>query len=110
MLNYVQAGNSLTIPAAPHDLESGAGCLIGSIFGVATGPVLAGLPVVIQVQGVFTLPKVSALAIALGDPLYWDNAAMLVTETGGGNTRIGVAVADAANPSPMVNVRLNGSF
>ena len=110
MLNYVQEGRNLNIPAAPYDLASGAGCLVGSIFGVATGPALDGQPVVIQVEGVFTLPKVSALAMAVGDPVYWDNAAMLVTETSGGNTRIGVAVTAAANPSGTVNVRLNGSF
>jgi predicted RecA/RadA family phage recombinase len=84
--------------------------LVGSLFGVATDAAAEGAPVVIETVGVFTLPKVSALAMNIGDPVYWDNTAMLVTETSSSNTRIGVAVTAAANPSGTVNVRLNGSF
>jgi len=108
MRNHIQPGNTLTLPA-PADVLSGAGVLIGSIFGVSNGDAESGNPVDIDVVGVFDLPKVSALAIAIGDKVYWDNSTRLVTKTASGNTLIGAAVTAAANPSPSVNVRLNGA-
>ena len=60
--------------------------------------------------GVFDLPKVSTDVFAVGAAVYWDNAAKLMTGTNSGNTKIGVAVAAAANPSGTVTVRLNGTF
>jgi predicted RecA/RadA family phage recombinase len=107
--NFVQPGETLTL-AAPAAVDSGGGVLIGSIFGVAQGDAASGALVDIATEGVWTLPKVSALAISVGDVLYWDNTAKLVNKTASGNTRIGVAVTAAANPSGTVRVRLNGSF
>jgi predicted RecA/RadA family phage recombinase len=103
--NFVQPGETLTL-AAPADVLSGAGVLIGSIFGIAQGDALSGALVDITTEGVWTMPKVSALAIAVGDVLYWDNTAKLVNKTASGNTRIGLAVSAAANPSATVRVRL----
>lgn len=108
MRNHVQPGNTLTLPA-PADVSSGDGVLIGSIFGVANGDAESGDPVDIDVVGVFDLPKTSALAIAIGEKVYWDNTAKVVVKTASGNTLIGAAVTAAANPSASVNVRLNGT-
>lgn len=109
MRNYVQAGNVLTLPA-PYALTSGSGAKVGSIFGVAAETVASGATVDLATEGVFTLAKVSAMAFAVGDPVYWDDTAKLVTSTTTSNTRIGVVVTAAANPSGTVDVRLNGSF
>lgn len=109
MKNFVQNGVNLTLPA-PANVLSGEGVIVGSIFGVAAGGALSGEDVDLVTNGVFTLPKVSALAIAIGDKIYWDNTAKLVNKTASGNTLIGVAVTAAANPSGTVEVRLNGSF
>lgn len=109
MKNYVQKGENLTLPA-PYALSSGAGALVGSIFGVAAGDADNGADVDLVTEGVFEMPKVSALAISIGDKLYWDDTAKLVNKTASGNTLIGVAVTAAANPSGTVNVRLNGAF
>ncbi len=108
MRNFIQPGNTLTLPA-PADVLSGAGVLIGSIFGVANGDAETGEPVDLDVVGVFELPKISALAIAIGDKLYWSAADSAVSKTASGNTLIGAAVTAAANPSPTVQVRLNGA-
>jgi len=107
MRNYVQPGVALTLPA-PADFASGDVVIIGSIIGIAAETVLSGADLDVETQGVFTLPKVSALAIAIGDKLYWDAGAKLVTKTASGNTLLGAAVTAAANPSGTVNVRLNG--
>lgn len=109
MRNYVQTGVNLTLPA-PANVLSGAGVLVGSIFGVASESALSGEDLAIVTRGVFALPKVSALAVAIGDKVYWDDTAKLVNKTASGNTLIGVAVSAAANPSGTVDVRLNGSF
>ena len=41
MKNFIAVGNTLTI-TADADIASGAGVLIGAIFGVATGPIANG--------------------------------------------------------------------
>lgn len=109
MKNFVQAGNNLTV-AAPYALSSGDGALINSLFGVAAGDADNGAEVDLMTVGVFELPKTSALAISIGEKLYWDNVAKEVNKTSSGNTLIGVAASAAANPSATVNVRLNGAF
>jgi predicted RecA/RadA family phage recombinase len=110
MKNHVQAGVNLTLPA-PYDVLSGGVVVIGNIFGVAAGDALSGADVdVVTGPEVFELPKVSALAINVGDKVYFDSATKLVNKTASGNTYIGVAVTAAANPSGTVHVRLNPSF
>lgn len=109
MKNFIQHGNTLSL-AAPYALNAGDGALVGSIFGVASGDADNGAAVELSVTGVYTLPKTSALAISIGDRVYWDNSAKVVNKTSSGNTLVGVAVSAAANPSAAVDVRLNGSF
>jgi len=109
MQNYVQKGENLTI-AAPYDVASGGGVKAGLIFGVATADALSGADVDLVTVGVFDLPKVSTDVFAVGAAVYWNDTTKLVTSTASGNTKIGVAVTAAANPSGTVNVRLNGTF
>ena len=109
MKNFVQMGDTLTL-TAPYAVASGAGALVGSIFGVATGTVASGGEGEFKTTGVFDLAKTSALAISVGDKVYWDNTNKEVNKTASGNTLVGVATTAAANPSATVNVRLNGSF
>lgn len=105
MRNHVQLGRTLTLPA-PADVKSGEGVIVGQIFGVSNGDAAEGDPCDLDVEGVFDLPKVSALAIAPGDIVYWVAADKAVSKTASGNRKIGYAVTDAANPSASVNVRL----
>jgi len=109
MKNYVQKGENLTLPA-PYAVTSGDGALIGNIFGVAAGDAAEGAEVDLVTVGVFTLPKVSTDAIAVGAAVYWDDDAKLITTTATDNTKIGVSVATAVNPSGTTDVRLNGVF
>ncbi|MEP7365625.1 MAG: DUF2190 family protein [Acidobacteriota bacterium] len=109
MKNYVQRGDTLTL-AAPAEIISGGVVIVGSIIGIANGDAAIGAPVDLDVVGVFTLPKVAALAIIAGDVVYWDTANRVVTKTAGGNTKLGVATEGVPNPSANVSVRLNGAF
>jgi predicted RecA/RadA family phage recombinase len=106
MKNFVQEGDAVAV-AAPYDVLSGAGALVGSLFGVAAFDALSGAQVVLHTCGVFDIAKVSAQAWAVGNKIYWDNSAKLCTTTSTGNTLIGVAIAAADNPSSTGRVRLN---
>lgn len=105
MRNYVQQGRTLTIPA-PAAVSSGGVVVAGAIAGVANGAAGIGQLVDVEVEGVFVLPKVAALAIAIGDVVYWDATNKLVTKTASGNAKLGVATTVAPNPSAVVSVRL----
>lgn len=107
--NFIQEGDILNL-AAPYAVASGAGALIGSIFGVAMVDLANGATGSFAIEGVFALKKTSAQAWTVGAKVYWDNTAKEVTTTSTSNTLIGVAVEAAANPSATGKVRLNASF
>jgi predicted RecA/RadA family phage recombinase len=109
MKSYIQDGDVLTL-TAPYDVASGAGLLVGTIVGVAAHAALSGAEVETRVDGVVEVAKVSAQAWTQGATVYWDNTAKNFTTTVGSNTKAGVAVLAAANPSATGIVRLNGSF
>lgn len=109
MKNFVQRGEIVTL-AAPYDVASGAGLLVGAIFGVATSAALSGEPVETAVCGVYELAKTSAQAWTVGAKVYWDDTAKVCTTVPTSNTLIGIAVEPATNPSPRGIVRLNGAF
>lgn len=103
--NYVQVGDTLTIPA-PADVLSGGVVIAGGIVGIAQNDALTGALVDVAVSDVWELPKVGADAFALGDAVYWDDTANLATATTTGNTKLGVAVAAAGAGVATVKVRL----
>jgi len=109
MKNHVSPGNTITLPA-PANVSSGDVAIVGAIIGIVNGDAASGADMDLDTVGVFSLPKVSALAINAGDTVYWDAVAKLVTKTSSGNTKLGVAVTTVPNPSARVDVRLNGAF
>jgi predicted RecA/RadA family phage recombinase len=107
MRNYIQPGDSITVTAAAI-AASGEGVKMGNLFGVASGDAAMDDKLVLTTTGVFELPKVAANTFAVGAIVYWDDTAKVVTSTASGNTRIGLAVSAAGNPSASVRVRLDG--
>lgn len=107
MKNYVQLGENLTVPA-PADVTSGAGVLVGALFGVATGAALSGADVTIVRRGVFELPKTTGAAWTLGAKIYWNDTAKECTVTATGNTLIGFAARAEADVSATGYVLLDG--
>ena len=92
MKNYVSTGDSVECPAAPYALASGAGCLAGTLFGVAVAAAASGAPVVLQTAGIFDLPKAASQAWTFGAKIYWDDTAKVCTTTVASNKEIGKAV------------------
>ncbi|WP_145104527.1 DUF2190 family protein [Cereibacter sediminicola] len=109
MKNFVQPGNTVTIPA-PYAVLSGQGVKSGLIFGVACGDAAEAADVDVQTVGVFDLAKVGTDTFALGAAVYWDATAQLATATATGNSKIGAALEAASNTAATVRVRLNGAF
>lgn len=109
MKNYVQPGAALTIPA-PGTVASGAGVLVGSLFGVANHAATTGAPLTIATEGVFDLPKVGSQAWAVGALVYWDGPNNRCTTTAGSLKLIGVAAAEVGSGAgdTVGRVRLNG--
>ena len=98
MKNFIQPGGTVTL-TSPSAVSSGDGLLVGSLFGVASGDAASGADVEAMTEGVFDLVKISAQAWSQGDKVYWDGTNKECTVVAAGNVLIGVAMADAANPS-----------
>lgn len=106
MKNYIQEGDTLTVPAPSGGVLSGGVVIIGLLTGIATATAAVGVPVAVKTRGVFELPKVSAQAWTVGAAIYWDAGAGNATTTSAGNTLLGYASEAAANPSAVGRVRL----
>ncbi|WP_288959539.1 DUF2190 family protein [uncultured Sulfitobacter sp.] len=103
--NYIQPGDTLTIPA-PADVLSGGVVIAGNIVGIAQGDALTGADLDVKTSGVWQLSKVAVDDITLGAPLYWDDSAELVTITATDNTRLGTAAEAAGASVSSVAVKL----
>ena len=106
MKNFQQDGEILTLtPAAA--VASGVGYLFGAgLFGVATSAVTASTAGEFITEGVVEIAKTSALAISVGDRLFWAPGSSVVNTTSAGQVCVGIAVAAAGNPSPTVQMKL----
>lgn len=109
MRNFVQPGENITVTAEAA-ASTGDGVKLGSLFGIASGDAEIGDPLVLVTAGVFEMPKVSTDELAVGDAVYFRTSDGAVSSTASGNTKIGIAVTEAGNPSASVHVRLNGTF
>jgi len=109
MKNFIQEGDSLSV-VAPYNVESGAGVLVGSIFGIAICSAVAGAILDIEREGVYALAKTSAQAWTYGQKIYWDDTNKRCDSDSTVGPLIGAAAAAAANPSSQAAVVLNGTI
>ena len=107
--NFKQEGSTLTL-APSAAVAAGEGFLFGAaLFGVALAPVAANAAGQFATEGVWELAKTSALAISVGDRLFWDGVNKCVNKTATGQVCVGIAVAAAPNPSATVLVLVEPS-
>jgi len=104
MLTFVQIGDALDLdPGAT--VASGTGRLFGAaLFGVAAVSAVSGTASSFVTCGVVTIAKTSALAISVGDRLFWDATNSVVNKTTTAQQQVGIAVEAAANPSATVKM------
>ena len=106
MRNFVQEGKTLTLTPSAN-VAAGEGYLFGAaLFGVAKQAVTSGQPGEFLVEGVVDIAKTSALAISVGDRVFWAPGSKVVNVTATSQVNVGVAVAAAANPSATVRIKL----
>ncbi len=98
MKNYIQPGEKITV-AAPAAVASGAGVLVGAMFGVAATAAASGADVTIVRKGVFNMNKLTAQAWTEGAKVYWNDTAKECTTVATSNTLIGYAAGAVADPS-----------
>jgi predicted RecA/RadA family phage recombinase len=106
MKNFTQLGEVLTL-APGADVAAGTGYLFGAaLFGVAITDAKNGVASEFITEGVVNIAKTSALAISVGDRLFWDATNKVVNKTTTAQQQVGIAVAAAANPSSTVQMKL----
>jgi len=103
-MNYIQSGDTLTIPA-PAAVTSGGVVIAGSIVGIAAETTALGALVDVHTRGVFSVPKVGTDVVTLGAPIYWNAGSSLATVTAGSNAKLGVAVEAAGNGVATVKIK-----
>lgn len=95
MKNYVQPGNSITIPAPAGGAVSGKPIAVGSLRGFASTTAAAGEPVAVSRTGVFEYAKATGAAWAVGDTVYYSVANDYFTKTATDNILFGFAASAA---------------
>lgn len=104
--NYVQDGDTLDLTPGSA-VADGVGFLFGAaLFGVALTTAVTTAASAFRIRGVVTIGKTSALAIAVGDRLFWDATNKVVNKTATAQQQVGIAVEVAANPSATVKMLL----
>jgi len=93
---------------APYAVASGAGFKVGAQIAIANTAAAQGVSVAGDIRGAFgNLAKAAGQAwVAKTTILYWDDAAKAFTSTAAGNTKAGVAFADALAADVVGSVEL----
>lgn len=113
MQNTVQSGRIIPFTAGATTV-SGQVVRIGNILGVAVNDVANGADGLAAIDGVFTVPKVSAAVIGAGESLTWDASAAafddnLATPAAGDVTgAAAVAFEAAGNGVTSIAVKFTG--
>ncbi|MCI0335715.1 MAG: DUF2190 family protein [Planctomycetes bacterium] len=89
------------------DVASGDVVVQGELVAVAKLDIKTGKLGALAVGGVFDFAKNTGVAYTVGQLLYWDDAANVVTTTATGNKLIGKVVRAAASADTTVRVRLS---
>lgn len=107
MQKYIQKGEALDwLNTTGSTVASGAAVLIGKRVGFTQGVIVNNAMGVVRVEGVYQCDKTAALAIAAGDPVYYNISTKKITKTAT-DLPIGFATAAAAGSAAYVNVKLH---
>lgn len=103
MKNFVQSGDTIAVTAAAV-VAAGGFVRVGGLQGVAANSAQIGEEVVLQIGGVYDLPKTAAQAWTQGQLLYWSGTAVTNVATG---VIIGCATRAELAAATVGRVRLN---
>jgi predicted RecA/RadA family phage recombinase len=103
---FVHEGASIDYtPGA--DVAAGDVVVQGELVAVAKLDIKTGKLGALAVGGVFDFAKNTGVAYTVGQLLYWDDTANVVTTTSAGNKLIGKVARAAASADTTVRVRLS---
>lgn len=89
MQNWISDGKTLSL-TAPYAVASGAGALVGRIFGLASDTVASGAVGEFVTVGLMDVPKDTSTFVD-GDKVYWDDSAKKATSVATAHNIVGVA-------------------
>lgn len=108
MKNFVQNGDYIEFTAGAT-ITSGQLVQVGSLHGVAVTDVANGANGTLAMEGVFTLPKLTAAAAdacTAGGPVYFSSGSVSGSDSSGTRKLVGYSLAAAAQAVATVQVRL----
>jgi predicted RecA/RadA family phage recombinase len=108
MKNYVQNGDYVEFTAGAT-ITSGQLVQVGSLHGVSVTDVANGAKGTLAMEGVFTLPKLTAAAgdaCTAGGPVYFSSGSVSGSDSSGTRKLVGYSLAAAAQAVTTVQVRL----
>jgi predicted RecA/RadA family phage recombinase len=108
MKNYVQNGDYVEFTAGAT-ITSGQLVQVGSLHGVSVTDVANGAKGTLAMEGVFTLPKLTAAAgdaCTAGGPVYFSSGSVSGSDSSGTRKLVGHSLAAAAQAVTTVQVRL----
>lgn len=112
--NYLAEGKVVNYTAGA-DITAGSVVKMNKILGVAIADIANGAVGPVQIEGVFSCPKLSTAVIGLGESLTWDVSAgnfddQAATPASGDVTgAAAVAVEAAGNGTTTVKVKFTGT-
>jgi predicted RecA/RadA family phage recombinase len=109
MNNFIKPGDVVTFTAPGGGVTAGAVVRIGTIVGIATSTVAAGLPFELATKGVYLVPKIAGVAWTEGALIYHDSTANnFGTVVSATTMRAGCAAVAALSGDTTGYVRLHG--
>lgn len=105
MKNKISSGKLVNVTLAA-DIASGAGLLVGALFGVAVTAGKSGDVIAVDTDGEFELPAATGAALTVGQLAYWDVTNKRVTGTAADNTLIGHVTVAKASAAAVATVRI----
>jgi predicted RecA/RadA family phage recombinase len=109
MTNKLREGQIIQYLAGA-DIAAGEPVVIGNRVGIAIAAIANGDSGSVEMEGCYSVNKVSAQAWAAGDEIFWDSSAELFTTVAASNTFAGHAMDIAANPTSTGNLRLSPGY
>ncbi|MFC5498139.1 capsid cement protein [Caenimonas terrae] len=110
MKTFIQLGDTLDLDPGAK-VATGTGFLFGAaLFGVAVVDAVAGTKSAFQCEGVVSIAKTAALAISVGDRLFWDPVNKCVNKTVAAQQQVGICVVAALAADATVAMLLESAL
>jgi predicted RecA/RadA family phage recombinase len=106
MTNYIQEGKTIQVATPSGGYTAGDLVKVGELVGIAVNTTVEGETAVINLQGVYKVPKVGSQAQAIGVTLYFDESEAEVTTSTDTNTNKKAGYAHVAAGADDTTVML----